>query len=58
MNKTERRIFEMELRDKISSKEEERNKIVEKGAIEDVLLQLEIIKTAIQSQDPEVLWAL
>ena len=55
MNKREREFFEMGLRNKISYKEEERNRIIKEGAIKDILLQLEIVKYAVQSQNPEVL---
>ena len=55
MSERQRKIFEMGLRNKISYKEEERNRIIKEGAIKDILLQLEIVKYTVQSQDVEVL---
>lgn len=55
MNEEEERVFEIGLGNQISYKEVELNKTIRKGAIKGALLQLEIIRLASQSQDPEVL---
>lgn len=55
MDKEERRIFEMGLRNNISYEEERLNEIIKEGAIKDALTRLEIVRLASQSQYPEVL---